>query len=140
MFAFTNKIKLKTKKIIFSISALLLIFSNYSYARNIGEINNFRIKYGFRRTEYVTKTTNLKSYAVNLKESAKLSPIRIVTRVINIDGYGRSAENRLTAGNRAEFELHHQASSGFKYALQLGRENWWDGSIYIDGSWSPDPR
>lgn len=30
------------------------------------------------------------------------------------------------------------AQAGYIYNLNLARENFWDGSFFIDGSWSPD--
>ena len=32
----------------------------------------------------------------------------------------------------------NNAQAGYIYNLNLARENFWDGSFFIDGSWSPD--
>lgn len=85
---------------------------------------------------YLTKAVNNRNYVINLEPSRSLSNIKIKNRIVNSNGDARSEEYRSTCGFR--YSYPNWASGGYIYALQMSRENWFDGAVALTGSWSPD--
>ncbi|WP_220281680.1 MULTISPECIES: hypothetical protein [Terrabacteria group] len=62
--------------------------------------------------------------------------MRVKHVLLNSNGSERSGQSTLRCGQRATYS--NWASPGYIYSLKMARENWWDGSAAITGSWSPD--
>lgn len=60
----------------------------------------------------------------------------VKNRLVNSNGTPRSTEHISVVGQR--HSLSNNGASGYIYALDMARQNWWDLSAEIDGSWSPD--
>lgn len=104
-------------------------------ARQIGEFNHFRITTRYAKTGYLVKNRE-GNFVVNLESSRHLAPMTVKTRLVNSNNEARSDERLVWVGERRE--LDNWARSGYIYALDMARQNWWDGAAYITGSWSPD--
>lgn len=77
---------------------------------------------------------NSSYYVVNL--DSKSPQIRVKHYLANSNGARRSEVDLTWTGQRGIYTNNAQA--GYIYNLNLARENFWDGSFFIDGSWSPD--
>lgn len=60
----------------------------------------------------------------------------VKNRIVNYYNEPRSESRLAWVGSRTEFD--NWATAGYAYALDMARQNWWDGAAYITGSWSPD--
>lgn len=117
--------------------AIAMFASTTAFAREIGEFSNFRVTSSYAKTGYLTKAVSNRNYVINLEPSRSLS-IKIKNRIVNSNGEGRSDVYRSTCGFR--YSYSNWASGGYIYALQMSRENWFDGPVALTGSWSPDER
>lgn len=116
--------------------AVAMFTSTTAFAREIGEFSNFRVTSSYTQTGYLTKEVSNRNYVINLEPSRNLSNIKIKNRIVNSNGEARSDEYRSTGGYR--YSYSNWASGGYIYALQMSRENWYDGAVAVTGSWSPD--
>lgn len=127
----------KIKRILSLSMALLIGFNTISSAREIEDLEEFRVTYNGRYTSFLTKG-NDSNYVLNLRLSEDLAPHVVWNVLENSNGSRRSAASELRCGQRATYS--NWASVGYNYRLKLARRNWWDFAMYIDGSWSPDSR
>lgn len=118
---------------------LLLIVSTgvIVSAREIDSFSNFKITKDYVRTRYLSKYDN-SSFVINLEPSREHNPIKIKTVMVNSEGKARSDVYSPTCGFR--YEYSNWATPSYIYALDMKREHFFDGAIYITGSWSPDLR
>ena len=125
---FENKILL--------IPVLVFICCTTVEARQIRSFNNFAINgRTFERTDYLTKENNY-GYVLNLNPCRDLSPNKVRFRLVNSNGQVRSNEYFLECGQRGAYA--DWATPGYIYALEMKRENFFDFTMRITGSWSPD--
>lgn len=128
---------MRTKKFLLSVIIILISLVGYVSARQIGEFSHFRVSRGGNTTEYLLKEGASDSpYILNLRPSRNFRPIRIKNMLLNTRWDKRSDEHILECGERGEFS--NWGSKGYSYCMKMSRENWWDGDIFIVGSWSPD--
>lgn len=129
--------KIKIRIAIYTAILIFIIISSTVFARQIGEFAEFKITYSGNLTGFLLKIGEDNSpFILNLNPSRDLSPIVVRYRMENINERRRSDEHRLQCGYRNENS--NWASKGYSYVLRMARENWWDGTSYITGSWSPD--
>nr|WP_248628466.1 hypothetical protein [Enterococcus cecorum] len=107
-------------------------------ARQIGEFANFRITSSYAKTGYLTKSITKANYVINLQPSENLAPMTVKNRLVNSNNEARSSEAVTRCGQRDT--IGNWGTAGYGYALQMKRQNWWDGAAAITGSWSPDDR
>ncbi len=125
------------KKIILIVLAIMICVTSYVFAKQIGEFNEFKITYRGERTGFLLKEgQNGSPFILNLYPSRDLRPMVVRYWMENVNGRRRSDIHRLECGYRNENS--NWASQGYSYALKIARENWWDLTAYITGSWSPD--
>ena len=128
---------MKTIIKIFVTSCLVLgVLCSAVSAREIGEINQFKITTSYRTTDYLLKENYHGDYVINLIPSREHEPIKILNRLVNSNGDRRSDNNRSVCGQR--YEYSSWGENGYIYALEMSREHIFDWTIYITGSWSPD--
>lgn len=123
------------KKFIIALSTLLLFPLFVAEARSIGNFSKFRITTSYARTGYLLKSKK-QNYVINLEPSRNRGNMTVKNRMVNSNGDARSDAHISTCGYR--YELPNWASAGYVYALDMARQNWWDGASDITGSWSPD--
>jgi len=125
----------KSKLGFIAVLATLLLTAGLVGARGrqIGQLSRFRITPAFAGTSYLQKM-NSSYYVVNL--DSKSPQIRVKHYLANSNGARRSDVDLAWTGQRGVYTNNAQA--GYIYNLNLARENFWDGSFFIDGSWSPD--
>lgn len=125
----------KFVKSVIALSLLGLSLMGVAEAKQIGYFHRFTITRDFARTYFVTKDHANHPYIMNLWDSAGLG-LNVKHRLVNSNGAVRSSTFLTAAGDRTEHG--NWASAGYIYALDMARENPWDGPAYITGSWSPN--
>lgn len=126
---------LKIKLALTALIGVILLSSGMVLARDreIGWLTRFRITPTFTGTNYLEKTSG-SYYVVNL--DSKNPQIRVKHYLANSNGTRRSDIDMTWTGRRGVYT--NEARAGYIYNLNLARENFWDGSFFVDGSWSPD--
>ncbi|HET8272699.1 TPA: hypothetical protein VUY04_000069 [Streptococcus pneumoniae] len=126
---------MKIKKLLKMVIPVLMISAvgtTFVEANQIGAFSNFVITTSYKRTGYLTKENEGAEYIMNLNPCRNLHPMTVKHRIVNSNGEARSGESftRSTHGN--------WATVGYVYAVDMARQNWWDLSAAISGSWSPN--
>ena len=125
---------MKTKKLLKMVIPVLMISAvgtTFVEANQIGAFSNFVITTSYKRTGYLTKENEGAEYIMNLNPCRNLHPMTVKHRIVNSNG-----ESLTTCGTRSTHG--NWATVGYVYAADMARQNWWDLSAAISGSWSPN--
>ncbi|CVO34294.1 Uncharacterised protein [Streptococcus pneumoniae] len=126
---------MKIKKLLKMVIPVLMISAvgtTFVEANQIGAFSNFVITTSYKRTGYLTKENEGAEYIMNLNPCRNLHPMTVKHRIVNSNGEARSGESLTTCGTRSTHG--NWATVGYVMA----RQNWWDLSAAISGSWSPN--
>lgn len=129
---------MKIKKLLKMVIPVLMISAvgtTFVEANQIGAFSNFVITTSYKRTGYLTKNEGAE-YIMNLNPCRNLHPMTVKHRIVNSNGEARSGESLTTCGTRSTHG--NWATVGYVYAADMARQNWWDLSAAISGSWSPN--
>ncbi|HGL2213957.1 TPA: hypothetical protein ACKCO9_000070 [Streptococcus pneumoniae] len=130
---------MKIKKLLKMVIPVLMISAvgtTFVEANQIGAFSNFVITTSYKRTGYLTKENEGAEYIMNLNPCRNLHPMTVKHRIVNSNGEARSGESLTTCGTRSTHG--NWATVGNVYAVDMARQNWWDLSAAISGSWSPN--